>query len=250
MCAIEFGSFLECTFLAKLIRPKICITIPKFLISRKLINHLAPLTVPFRMFCLVENLLRHISRTDDSAWHYSRYLFTRSCKSKNVTCKHTNTLSRLLDRASRFACLRVIDNDELRANGSAVRLFELHAANSPCNACHANNHARRGGASNGRKHNLVCSPRYTGAFSIVELTCTSVGDTLKFLNRVCNLREVSCNMLIYLKFCLYGIKHLQGGRFRCTDQNDKFPMPIKHCPDGSRLGKGRFARAARHGKSK
>ena len=49
MSRIESSRFLESSFLAKFIGTKIGIPVPKLLVSRKLIEHLAPLTVPFRV---------------------------------------------------------------------------------------------------------------------------------------------------------------------------------------------------------
>ena len=147
---VERRRLLERATLSQFIGAEIGVLIPQLLILRELVEHLAPLTVPFGMLGLVEDLFGHVARTYHRAGHDARYLPSRSRKAEDIPRQHTHTLPRLLHRSGGFARLRIVDDDKLRADGATVRLLVLHAANASRDAGDAHKHPRRFRTRDGR----------------------------------------------------------------------------------------------------
>ena len=228
----------------------ICIFIPQFHVFRELVEQFCTLAVPFRMLLPRKDLLGHVAGTNNSARHNARNLLPRTGQTENIACQHPDTLSGLLQRTGRFAGLRVVHDHKTRSDRASVRLFILHPAYTTGDARHADNSAACHAASDRRKNNLVTGPRDPGALALVELTVTSVCNSLKRVDREHHLREILRQRFIDFQFGFDRIQHFQRCRFCRSYQHYKLFVSIEKRPESSNFCEGRFTGTARHGQRK
>ena len=236
MRGVERGRLLERSFLPQFVGAEVGVAVPQLLVLRELVEHPAPLAVPLRVLRAVEHLLGHVAGADDRARHDARDLPARPCKTEDVARKNADALPRLLRRSSRLRCLRVVDNDKLRANRPPVGALVLHASDAPGDAGDADYCARGRRARNCRDDDLARSPRDARPLTLVELPCAAIRYSLQSCDGVHHLREVLLEMLVDFKFRLDGVEHFKRSSLACADDDDELAVSVSHSPDRRRLG--------------
>ena len=187
------------------------------------------------MLASIEDLVRHVARTNDRAWHDTGDFLARTCKTENVADQDADAFLRLLDRAGAFRGLRVIDDDKARANAPTVLTFELHAADASGDAGNANHDSACPAPLDRRQHNFVTGPRDACALAVVQLTGASVRDAVELMDGICDLRKIFRQLGIAFDGCFDGIENFQSGDFRRANQCDELTMTVKHRPNTCRF---------------
>ena len=243
---VEFRRLGERPPLAQLVGAEVGVAVPKLIVLRELVEHLAPLPVPFGMLRAVEHLLGHVAGADDGAGHHAGDLASGAGEAEDIAREDANALAGLLGGAGGLARLRVVHDHELRADGAPVGALVLHAANASRYAGDAHDRARRGRAHDGGKDDLARGPRDARPLPLVELPRAAVGDPLETGYWIDHLREILGEMLVDLKLGLDGVEHLQRRALARADDDHELAVAVGHSPYRRRLGERRLAASARH----
>ncbi len=147
----------------------------------------------------------------------------------------------------RLVGLRIVQHDQRRPHGLAVRALVLHAADAARDAGHLDDGARGPAAGHGRQHDLARRPLDVGALAPVGLAGAAVGDPLQAADGVDDLGEVLQQEVVALQLGLDGVEHVGGVALVRADQADELPRAGQDGPEAGGLAEGGLAAAARHG---
>ena len=232
--------------LAELLRAEVGVLLPELFVRRELVDELHPLALPLGMLHFVENLVGHVARPDDRAGHHAGDLLAGAGEAEDVAREDADALAGLLERAGRLRGLRVVDDDERRADRAPVRLLELHAADAARDAGDADGDAGRGRALDGRQDDLVRRPRDARPDAVVELPGAAVCDAVERGDGEGRLREVRRDVFVDLQLRLDAFEHFERGALGRADEDDERAVAVEHRPETRGFRQARLAGPARH----
>ena len=81
---IERGGLRAVFVVSQGIGPDLGVLGPEFFICREGIEHLGPLSLPFRMLLTIQDIVGHIPGPDDGAGHQAGDLLARTCHTQDI----------------------------------------------------------------------------------------------------------------------------------------------------------------------
>ena len=246
ICQIKVGCGLKIAICPQGFGTNFCILIPKFHVLRKLIYHLRFFTVPVRVCVSVENDISHIAGSDYRTGHDSGDLLPGSGKPQNIPSKHTHPLSSLFQTPCGFRSLRVVNDHKRRTHTFAVRTLVLHPTDSTGYPCYPDDDAGCFAVFDGGQHDFIGSPGDSCAFTVTDLSGTTICDPVQLFNWITDLWKISSESLVDFQLRLNGVQHFQCCRLCCANQHDKLTVTIEHRPKCRSFSQGRFTGTSRH----